>query len=199
MKVAFEKYNPLWVSQFNAIKEELSPLLNHLEVQIEHIGSTSVVGLSAKPIIDIMIGVQSYDDLDRLPILLIELGYVYYENYNEDMPYRRFFVKLEGTLETYGFPNQIKVGEEVPEGLHNHDIRVANIHVIPISDKNWTRHIAFRDYLRTHQEVREEYKELKEKLSKLEWKDGNDYNSGKDSFIKTEEKKAIDWFLDKNK
>lgn len=198
MKVAFEKYNPLWNEQFQDLKQELTSVLSPLNVQIDHIGSTSVEGLSAKPIIDIMIGVQSYDDLDKLPEILMNSGFIYYEIYNEDMPYRRFFVKLAYSPQYYGFANQIKVGEEVPEAMHNHHIRVANIHVIPLSDKNWTRHIAFRDYLRTHSDVKQAYQELKQKLSEKEWKDGNDYNSGKDSFIKREEAKAIEWFSEIN-
>ncbi|GAQ15002.1 GrpB family protein [Myroides odoratimimus] len=199
MKVAFEKYNPQWREEFDLIKGELAPVLNHLEVQIEHIGSTSVEGLSAKPIIDIMIGLKSEEDLDKLPSLMTAKGYIYYELYNEEMPYRRFFVKLDQEPSVYGFPTQIGIGTEVPEGLHNHDIRVANIHAIPVDNMNWTRHIAFRDYLRAHPAVKKAYQELKEKLSTMEWRDGNHYNEGKDSFIKTEEAKAIKLFLDKKK
>ena len=199
MKVAFEKYNPLWREEFELIKRELTPVLSHLEVQIEHIGSTSVEGLSAKPIIDIMIGLKSEEDLDKLPSLMTAKGYIYYELYNEDMPYRRFFVKLDQEPSVYGFPTQIGIGEQVPEALHNHDIRVANIHAIPVDNMNWTRHIAFRNYLRAHPAVKQAYQELKEKLSTMEWRDGNHYNEGKDSFIKTEEAKAIKLFLDKKK
>lgn len=194
MKIAFEKFNPIWKEQFQVIKQELESILNHLEVHIDHIGSTSVDGLSAKPIIDIMIGLKSHDDLDKLPSLMMAKGYIYYEIYNEVMSYRRFFVKLQEESTAYGFPSQINIGEQVPELLHSHDIRVANIHAIPTSDENWTRHIAFRDYLRTHPEVKQAYQELKEKLSEMEWNDGNHYNSGKDSFIKTEEAKAMKWF-----
>lgn len=85
----------------------------------------------------------------------------------------------------------------MPEALHNHDIRVANIHAIAVDNENWTRHIAFRDYLRAHAAIKQAYQELKEKLSTREWRDGNHYNEGKDSFIKTEEAKAIKWFLNK--
>jgi len=56
------------------------------------------------------------------------------------------------------------------------------------------RHIAFRDYLRTHPEIRAEYQQLKEELSTQEWKDGNEYNEAKDSFIKTVEQKAVKWY-----
>lgn len=199
MKVAFTSYNPDWKEQFLTLKQELDSVLGHLDVQVEHIGSTSVEGLSAKPIIDIMIGLKSKQDLDKLPVMMKQRGYIYYDIYNEDMPYRRFFVKLDKAPEEYGFPTQIAIGETVPEGLHNHDIRIANIHAMATDDENWTRHIAFRDYLRAHPLVKQAYQELKQELSQMDWKDGNHYNSGKDSFIKTEEAKAIKWFLDKNK
>lgn len=78
-----------------------------VDTDIQHIGSTSVEGLSAKPVIDIMIGVNSEKDLDKIPPLLAGRQYVYYEKYNEDMPYRRFFVKLKAKPSEWSFPEQI--------------------------------------------------------------------------------------------
>ncbi|MFA4870114.1 MAG: GrpB family protein [Pedobacter sp.] len=63
-----------------------------------------------------------------------------------------------------------------------------------MNSEHWMRHIAFRDYLRTHPEIRAEYQQLKEELSTQEWKDGNEYNEAKDSFIKTVEQKAVKWY-----
>lgn len=199
MKVTFEKYNPLWKDQFESIKSELEKSIGFLHPKIEHIGSTSIEGLSAKPIIDIMIGVSDESELDLIPPLLQGKNYVYYENYNEDMPYRRFFIKLTDTPENLGIPETIHLGEEIPEKIHNHHIRVAHIHTIPVSSEHWLRHIAFRDYLRTHPETREEYQTLKEKLSTMEWVDGNDYNEAKDPFIKREEQNAVQWYLNNQK
>lgn len=195
MKVTFEKYNPSWENQFESIKNELEESIGFLNPQIEHIGSTSVKGLSAKPIIDIMIGVKDESELDQIPPLLQGKSYVYYEKYNEDMPYRRFFIKLINVPQQLGFPEIIHQDDDIPDELHNHTLRIAHIHTIPISSEHWTRHIAFRDYLRTHPEVREEYQQLKERLSTMEWEDGNDYNEGKDPFIKREEQNAIRWYL----
>ncbi|NGM90403.1 GrpB family protein, partial [Parapusillimonas sp. SGNA-6] len=56
MLLPFEVYNPIWKDQFEIIKQGLNEILSDLRVSIEHIGSTSVEGLSAKPIIDIMVG-----------------------------------------------------------------------------------------------------------------------------------------------
>ncbi|MGN7864595.1 GrpB family protein [Chryseobacterium sp. 22458] len=195
MKITFEKYNPSWKKQFESIKNELMEDIGFLNPQIEHIGSTSVEGLSAKPIIDIMIGVQSEEDLNKIPSLLKGKTYVYYEKYNEDMSYRRFFIKLKDLPQNLDLPEIIHQGDEIHEKMHDHKLRIAHIHSIPVSSEHWLRHIAFRDYLRTHPEVRDEYQKLKEHLSLQEWYDGNDYNEGKDPFIKKEEQKAVQWYL----
>lgn len=199
MKITFEKYNPFWKNQFESIKNELVQSIGFLNPKIEHIGSTSVEGLSAKPIIDIMIGVKDESELNKIPPLLQGKDYVYYQKYNEDMPYRRFFIKLTNQPHNLVFPEIIYSESEIPEELHNHHHRIAHIHTIPVSSEHWLRHIAFRDYLRTHPEIREEYQQLKEKLSTMEWLDGNDYNEGKDPFIKREEKKAVQWYLNNKK
>ncbi|AZA78064.1 GrpB family protein [Chryseobacterium sp. G0186] len=199
MKITFEKYNPLWKSQFESLKNELEKSIGFLHPRIEHIGSTSVEGLSAKPVIDMMIGVKDEVELDQIPSLLQGKDYVYYEKYNEEMPYRRFFIKLIDKPQNLGFPEIIHHDDQIPEGLHNHSLRVAHIHTIPTSSEHWLRHIAFRDYLRSHHEVKVEYQQLKEELSKREWLDGNDYNEGKDPFIKREERNAIQWYVNNQK
>lgn len=199
MKVTFEKYNPLWKNQFECIKKELERSTGFLSPRIEHIGSTAVEGLSAKPIIDIMIGVKDESELNKVPPLLLGKDYVYYEKYNENMPYRRFFIKLTDVPQNLGFPEIIRPDDEIPEKLHNHDLRLAHIHTIPVSSEHWLRHIAFREYLKAHSEAREEYQQLKEELSVKEWFDGNDYNEGKEPFIKREEKKAVQWYLNNQK
>lgn len=194
MKIIIEQYNPLWKESFNQIKRELSDAMALLSPQLAHIGSTAVEGLSAKPIIDILVGVDTMDELNIIPPLLMDKNYVYYENYNEDMPYRRFFVKLISPPRHLSLPLQIKPGDLIPEKLHDHSLRLAHIHVLQLNSVHWIRHIAFRDYLRTNPEIKAEYQQLKEKLSKQEWKDGNAYNEGKDSFLKNEERKAIQWY-----
>lgn len=192
--VTFEKYNPLWEQFFRDLEIELVKALGSLNPRIEHIGSTSVKDLSAKPIIDIMIGLKRPADLDLCPPLLMDNNYVYYENYNVDIPYRRFFVKLKNSPQILSLPVHIKPGAIIPEELHNHSLRLAHVHILPLDSEHWIRHIAFRDYLLTHPEVKIEYQQLKKKLSLQEWKDGNEYNDAKTSFIKREEQKAIKWF-----
>ena len=160
-----------------------------VDTDIQHIGSTSVEGLSAKPVIDIMIGVNSEKDLDKIPPLLAGRQYVYYEKYNEDMPYRRFFVKLKAKPSEWSFPEQINKNDEIPEKLHDHSLRLAHIHVIPTDSEHWLRHIAFRDYLKAYPDVKAEYQKLKEELGKKEWEDGNEYNEAKMTLYRVKSKK----------
>ncbi|MGG5507966.1 MULTISPECIES: GrpB family protein [unclassified Myroides] len=194
MILPFEPYTSLWKTQFASMQAELMDRLKTLQPVIEHIGSTAVEGLSAKPIIDIMIGVKGEEVLDLVPPCLEGQNYVYYEQYNEEMPYRRFFVRLKEKPSCLGLPESVGVGEDIPERLNDHQMRLAHIHVLPVNSVHWIRHIAFRDYLRTHPEVKAAYQVLKEQLVLQQWKTGNDYNEGKDAFLKSEEKKAVNWY-----
>src|SRR5690606_7547574 len=193
MLLPFEENNPVWKDRFKIIRQELNEILSDFQISIEHIGSTSVEGLSAKPIIDIMVGMNRESDLADVPALLMDKGYIYYEMYNITMPYRRFFVLLTNRLLNSRLPSQIRQGNEIPELLQDHTLRKAHIHVLPRNSSHWQRHIAFRDYLQTHPTVKEEYQALKEKLTKQVWRDGNEYNEAKNAFIKVVEKKALKW------
>lgn len=199
MILPFEPYNSQWKEQFEMIKGELILCLRELHPVIEHIGSTAVEGLAAKPIIDIMVGVHTVEDLDEVPALLAGKNYVYYPKYNVDMPYRRYFVRLHESPHVLGVPHCIDIEDEIPERMQDHTLRFAHIHVIPITSEHWTRHLAFRDYLRAHPTVKEAYQVLKEQLVKQQWESGNDYNEGKDSFVKREEQNALRWYKEISK
>lgn len=194
MILPFEKYNADWKIQFEKIEQELLDVLSELTISVEHIGSTAVEGLSAKPVIDVLLGVAAEVDLDQVVSLLTGGNYVYYEKYNTVMPYRRFFLLLNQTAEQLGIPNCFTQSDEIPEMVHDHQFRRAHIHVIPINSEHWLRHIAFRDYLRASPQVKANYQALKEHLIKREWEDGNDYNAHKDAFLKREEQNAVNWY-----
>lgn len=68
---------------------------------------------------------------------------------------------------------------------------------MPLSKPLPIRHIAFREYLIAHPAIRETYYELKEKLIKLDWVDGNDYNKEKDKLVKHQEQLALNWYKEK--
>jgi len=197
MKLPFEHYNPLWKTKFEAIKEDLQLLLISLHPQVDHIGSTAVEGLSAKPIIDIQVGVENEEFLDQVPILLKLPNLVYYEKYNDDMPSRRFFILFNKTVKEMGTSQIVKLNEEIPAILHDHDLRIAHIHVFVRGAADWTRHLAFRDYLRSHRHVKDDYQQLKQKLVEQNWQDGNEYNEAKDTFLMKYERIAVEWYRTK--
>ena len=82
MKVQLEIYNPKWQNWYHNIQKELSEQLQILNPIIEHIGSTAVLGLSAKPIIDILVGVPKQFELDECIEPLTNKGYLFYKKYN---------------------------------------------------------------------------------------------------------------------
>lgn len=194
MKLVVQPYTIKWKEQFSTIAEELKKLLGDEDIQIDHIGSTAVEGLSAKPIIDIQLGVKDRNALDGISNMLQAPNLVYYEKYNEFMPQRRFFVLFNRSTNDLGVPSIVKLKEAIPDILHNHDLRIAHIHVFIKESEDWLRHIAFRDYLRNHPKIKNSYQSLKELLGEQDWKDGNDYNAAKDDFLKKEERKALAWY-----
>ena len=197
MKIKLEKYNPDWPGDFEKVKSELMELLGFMNPEIEHIGSTSVEGLSAKPIIDILIGVGDESDLEKTIIPLTNKDYVYHERYNKDMPYRRYFVKHKISPKELSLPLVITDRHTIRATTDEHSCRLAHIHILPYNSEHWLRHVAFRDYLRTHPLIKNQYQKLKEQLSGREWRDGNEYNEAKDKFLKTEENKAVNWYRGK--
>ena len=107
------------------------------------------------------------------------------------MPYRRFFVKLKAKPDNILIPNVYYQKDEIPNEIN--DYKLAHIHVIEYNSFHWTRHIAFREYLRNHVDIKNEYQAIKINLSNLNWRDGNEYNAAKDNFIKRTEQDAIEW------
>ena len=192
MKIEIEEYNREWTGQFEKIKADLYSILINLNPKIEHIGSTSVPDLAAKPIIDIQVGIKNLNDLDKTIEPMINNHYIYYEIYNSVMPERRLFVGLKDEKDIRNFQNIYSKGDLIPHEKIN-QLRLTHVHIWEHGTKDWNRHIAFRNYLREHADVKGQYESLKKQLSLKDWKDGNEYNNAKDSFIKTTEAKAILW------
>jgi len=198
MKIDIVKYNPDWPNTFKQIKKELKTILGELNPRIEHIGSTAVPNLSAKPVIDIAVGIDNFQYLDSTVEPMIQNHYIYYEVYNSGMPQRRLFVGLKNKKDRSKFNNTYKESDPIPhEEILSH--RLCHVHIWEYGSSEWFRHIAFRNYLIEHQIIRAQYERLKKQLSTKSWNDGNEYNNGKNSFIKTEESKAILWYNEKLK
>lgn len=167
MKIIIKKYDPNWETEFQKEKQLLLKSINDSEIVVEHIGSTSIKGLGAKPVIDIMIGVTDFSMLNNYVPAIEGLGYTYISKYEDMMPYRRFFIK------------------------ERNDNKTHHIHMVEIDSEFWIRHIAFRDHLRSNKTDRDNYYTLKKNLSKQEWKDGNEYAAAKTEFIKSIESRII--------
>jgi GrpB-like predicted nucleotidyltransferase (UPF0157 family) len=196
MKFIITEYNPEWIDRFNAEQETIAEALKDFSPSIDHIGSTSVPGLGAKNIIDILVGLNNEDGLEKIiqPMLNANAGYVYYKLYEDQMPYRRYFVRVEAfdPSKNPEIHKTVNIPEERPS-LEDFK-RLTHIHCITKDTHHWLRHIAFRDYLRVHPDVRDEYCELKKEISKKHYQDMLDYNDAKDSWVKATERKAIDWY-----
>ncbi|NHJ49877.1 MAG: GrpB family protein [Asgard group archaeon] len=158
-------YNPKYPKLFKKEKELILKSLNDSSIYVEHIGSTAVPGLSGKPIIDIMIGVDSLDDVNKHVELLKEIGYTSNPNWDDDYPEKRALDKRLNNTEIYIF-------------------------IIEFNAEFWVKRLLFRDYLRDYPKVAKEYTKLKMDLAKKYQHDREAYLKGKSKFIKEVVKKA---------
>ena len=130
-------YDPAWKADFAAIRQELASALGGLAIAIEHVGSTSVEGLSAKPCIDIDVVMPDYAVFPQIVERLAAIGYTH-----------------EGDL---GIP-----GREAFCYTGKPHLRLHHLYVCPADSKELHRHLVFRDFLRNHPEAVERYSACKE-------------------------------------
>jgi GrpB-like predicted nucleotidyltransferase (UPF0157 family) len=171
MKIIIQSYDRNWPALFEEEKARLAAALSEHITSIQHIGSTSVPGLGAKPIIDIMIAVPSLAEADEFCIQPITaLGYEYVKEFEAETPQRRYFRKQNA------------------EGAPTH-----HIHLVRINSDWWVDHLLFRDYLRGNSEVRRAYDALKRQLAEREWESRDDYTQTKSGFIQQVMEEARAW------
>jgi GrpB-like predicted nucleotidyltransferase (UPF0157 family) len=150
-------YDEGWPAQFEIERALLCPILSPWLVgAIEHVGSTAVPGLSAKPVIDIMAGVRGLEESRAAFGDLRAAGYQY-ASYRTDVMH--WFCK--------------------PDFSH----RTHHLHLVPYNSALWTERLAFRDYLRSHAVVAAEYAELKERLASAHRNDREAYTEAKGPFV----------------
>lgn len=172
MKVEVVDYNPEWPILFREEAEKIKGILGDELIEIHHIGSTSVENLKAKPVIDIMPVVRDITKIDACNEAFERLGYEPKGEFG--IAGRRFFRK----------------------GI---EVRTHHVHIFDISNsKEVKRHLAVRDYLRTHPQEAFEYGQLKSKLADLYPSDIEAYCNGKDAFVKELERKALNWYEELN-
>ena len=156
-------YNPLWPRQFETLGSRLANVLGGLAVTIEHVGSTAVPGLAAKPIIDIDVLLSAPEDLPSAMAALASIGYQH-----------------RGDL---GVPN--REAFRAPAGDLRH-----HLYVCP-NNTEYHRHIAFRDHLRSHPEDASAYANLKRELACKFREDREAYNNAKREFVKSILRKSV--------
>ena len=188
MKIELHPYDDQWPVLFEQERALISEVLREFQPKIEHIGSTSVPGLAAKPLIDIMIGLEHESHLDAIVPKMQEAGFSYNNRYEDELPFRRLFSRLIPKSSEDQIPRLI-------DKMWTDDLRVkyhvhTNIHSVTTDSDWWERHLLFRDYLRTHPEAMHAYAALKLKLAEDEWQHTNDYADAKTEFIRSIEKKA---------
>ena len=150
-------YHEKWKQDFIDIKTELSQTLGELAISIEHVGSTSVKGLAAKPIIDID-AVVTKERINDAILALKSIGYIH-----------------EGNLGIHGREAFAYDGKEHLQKHH--------LYVCPEESLELKRHLAFRDYLRVHPEAVNEYSKIKMEAASLYSEDIDKYMEHKASVI----------------
>jgi len=153
--VVLAPHDPTWSSKFDAEKGVVTDALGAAALEVHHIGSTAVPGLAAKPVIDILVAVDSLED----PAFLIEaLSRAGYQNVAHDDDIHRLFF-LKGTPREY------------------------HVHVVKLNSWTYWKHLMFRDILVSNPEVRAEYGRLKSELAARFRDDRRAYTDAKGQFV----------------
>ena len=165
-KIVVVPHENHWSEKFQMEAKRLKSAMPET-VKIYHIGSTSVPGLAAKPIIDMIMEVENIESVDGWNERFIEVGYsVIGEN---GISRRRYFIH----------------GTEEKRSYHLHVFEKGNPEIV--------RHLAFRDYMMAHCEEAEAYATLKKELAEKYTYDGALYTEGKNEFVRNVDEKAKEW------
>ena len=141
-KVVVLSFDKAWENDFEQIKTEIQSAIGDLIIGIEHVGSTSVKGMSAKPCIDIDVIISDYSMFDAVAAKLADIGYIH-----------------EGDL---GIKDREAFKYTDKSHLQKH-----HLYVCPEYSKELHRHITFRDYLRSNPDAVKKYSKIKETAAKL--------------------------------
>lgn len=155
--VHLQVYDAVWADQYATEARNICLALGHAELPMEHIGSTAIPGLSAKPVLDMMIGVEELEQVDEWKEQLEAMGYE--EVHHPDMPERRFFRKG-------------------PRGAGTH-----HLHIYVYESEAWSHQWLFREELRRSSTKRQHYELLKQTLVRLYPHDRKRYTAAKAPFI----------------
>lgn len=160
-----QKHQNSWVNDFNDLKKILEKTIPLDDIIIEHIGSTSVKDLAAKPIIDIDIVYNKTESFEAIKLSLEKLNY--YHKGDQGIPGREVFKRKES---------------EDPHGVL--DVIAHHLYVCHIDSKELRRHLAFRDYLRENEVARREYENLKYAIAEKTKQNRKEYAKQKEIMAK---------------
>lgn len=158
-EVALQAYDAAWSDRFVAERDRLLALFPLIFVDIEHIGSTAVPGLMAKPIVDLLAGVETMAMARSLTEPLREAGYTTSAEFNATLTDRQWFMRCA-------------------DGHRTHHLHIV-VHGGPV----WTRHLRFRDALRASPVFAARYAALKAELAVRHPTDREAYTSAKTAFV----------------
>ncbi len=156
-------YDPAWPSRFEAEAARIRGALGPIAIRVEHVGSTAVPGLAAKPMIDVQVSVRSFEPIDAYRVPLEGLGYAYRP---DDEPDHRFFGLDDGNGE-----------------------RIVNLHTCEAGGDWERRHLTFRDALRADRDLRSRYEAEKRRVAALHPDDTLAYADAKTPWIRAEERR----------
>lgn len=185
MQVILSNHNPYWKFEFQKEAQKIRKQLDKYQIgsfQLEHIGSTAIDGLVAKPTIDIMIGIDSQTVLDSTILPLQQCGYIYVSKYNDVLPHRRFYIKVKPQSPLVSIKKKEIEKEDIMPQRNRYD-RLFHVHVVEKNSLFWKSHLAFRDHLKNDAQDRALYQSLKDHLSQQDWKEENEYAQAKAPFI----------------
>ncbi len=167
-EVRLVDYTPEWNEEFIRVKQEIVENTNLDENRIQHIGSTAIKGMSAKPIIDILVGV---DDLDKV-----------------DKPLFKDFYKAGFLRLKVERPGEIVLAKFIDD---TYEEKTHYIHLVEYQKELWNNLIFFRDYLNSDETARKHYLEIKLEYLKKSSTGVNEYTDFKEEFVKDVFKKRI--------
>lgn len=160
-------YDPAWPALAEEELRRIREALGEVAVRLEHVGSTAVPGLAAKPIVDLQLSVDAIHPRERYVALLERLGYLFVSA--PESPDYHFFAKP-------------------PERPRTH-----HLHVCEAGSEHEFRHVAVRDFLRNRADERERYEALKRQVAARHPQARLAYIDAKDSYVTSLEERAVTW------
>jgi len=153
--VRLSDHSSLWAELYREEEKRITAAAGHLLIEIQHIGSTAIPGIKAKPILDMLAGVAQLENALLCKAPLESIGYDY--------------------IARAGIANDYVFGKGVP--------RTHYLHVVKYRGAKWTNHLCFRDRLRSDPELAQAYERLKEELSRKFSDSWGKYHDAKSKFI----------------